>query len=221
VAGLRARKKERLRWTLVREALRLFQERGFEQTTVESIAAAAEVSPRTFFRYFNSKEDVILIDPVQKLARARDGLAAAPPDEPILDLLRRTWADFADEYLSDVEITMATYRLSRAEPVLTARLISFQTEWSHALARMIGARLGADSTTDIRAEVVASTCLAMLRGAFNRWTEAGCPGSPRDVVNATFAAIGPALQVVLAELESVSTPRPGERHSAPRQERAT
>jgi AcrR family transcriptional regulator len=221
MAGLRARKKQRLRWVLVRAALRLFEERGFEQTTVEAIAAAAEVSPRTFFRYFSSKEDVILIDPVQKLARIDHALAAARPHEPILDILRRTWADFAEEYLSDVEITLATYRLSRAEPVLAARLLSFQTEWSHALARAISAQLGVDASTDIRPEVVASTSQAMLRSAFNRWAEAGCPGSPRDVVTSTFGAIGPALQVVLEQLEPAPPARARGRRSGRQESRVS
>ncbi len=198
--GLRERKKERQRSDLVRVALRLFEERGFAQTTVETIAEAAEISPRTFFRYFDSKEDVILVDPRGKLELVDEVLASAAPDEPLLDMLRRGWAALADLYLSDPEITTAIYRLSRAEPVLAARLFSFQAQWSHAIAAALSKRMGL-KTADVRPEIVSSTAQAVLRSAFNRWAEAGCPGRPHDVVYQAFDAIGPALEVVLAQVE--------------------
>ncbi len=200
MAGLRERKKERQRQALVREAFRLFEERGFAQTTVESIAEAADVSPRTFFRYFDSKEDVILVDPAGKLRLVDEVLGTADDHEPILVTLRRGWARMADAYLSDREVTAAIYRLSRAEPVLAARLFSFQTQWSHAIAEALSDRLGVDPATDIHPEIIATTAQTVVRSAFNRWVEAGCPGEAHDVVGAAFDTIGPVLEVVLAQV---------------------
>jgi AcrR family transcriptional regulator len=79
-SGLRERKKARTREAILREAFRLFRERGYNATTVEQIAEAAEVSPATFFRYFPAKEHLVTLDRFPPLVEA---LAAQPPGAPV------------------------------------------------------------------------------------------------------------------------------------------
>ena len=81
--GLRERKKQKTRWSIQEHALRLFEKQGYEQTTVDQIAAAAEISPSTFFRYFKTKEDVVLEDEYDPMLLAL--LAQEPSDEPLPD----------------------------------------------------------------------------------------------------------------------------------------
>ena len=87
VLGLRERKKARTRASIREHAMRLFLHQGFAQTSVEQIAEAAEVSPSTFFRYFPTKEDVVLADDLDPILLA--ALAAQPPELPPLVALRR------------------------------------------------------------------------------------------------------------------------------------
>ncbi len=97
--GLRERKKAKTREAILREAFRLFRERGYSATTVEQIAEAAEISPATFFRYFPAKEDLITLDRFPPLIEA---LRSRPPGAPVTVLRGAFRAAFAA--LSDEEI---------------------------------------------------------------------------------------------------------------------
>src|SRR5262245_52260191 len=83
---LRERKRTRTRLMIQTEALRLFAEKGYAHTTVEEIADAAAISPRTFFRYFPSKEDVVMWDEYDPLAL--ELLEARPDEEPLVESFR-------------------------------------------------------------------------------------------------------------------------------------
>src|SRR4030095_709181 len=89
--SLRARKKERTRRVIQAEALRLFTEKGFEATTIEEIAAAADVAPRTFFRYFPTKEEVVFWSEYQPMLVS--SVAARPDGESAPEALRHGIVD--------------------------------------------------------------------------------------------------------------------------------
>src|SRR4051794_41797661 len=95
--GLRERKKRATRQALHGAALRLVAERGFDDVPIEDIAAAADVSPRTFFNYFGSKEDVIVNPDPDRVERLRGLLAEHTADEPPLDVLESVLIESLDE----------------------------------------------------------------------------------------------------------------------------
>ncbi|MGO4755658.1 TetR/AcrR family transcriptional regulator, partial [Streptomyces sp. 2MCAF27] len=99
--GLRERKKQLTRDALIRSAISLFTEQGYEKTTVDEIVTAVNVSPRTFFRYFAGKEDVALAPVTEIDERVLELLAQRPPSEGPLEALRgsvrETWADVREQ----------------------------------------------------------------------------------------------------------------------------
>src|ERR1700738_3871979 len=97
--GWRERKKARTRASLREHALRLFREKGYQNTTVEQIAEAAEVSPSTFFRYFPSKEDVVLQDDFDPIAIEK--FEALPAGLTPVAALRRALREAIDEASAD------------------------------------------------------------------------------------------------------------------------
>src|SRR5690242_19094138 len=109
--GLRERKKLRTREQITEAAIGLFAKRGFDGTTVDDIAAAADVSRRTFFRYFARKEDVILAWKRETANELRDALAARPPEEAPLEAVQGALTALARSYGARRELTLGLLRL--------------------------------------------------------------------------------------------------------------
>jgi AcrR family transcriptional regulator len=107
------------------EALRLFAEKGYADTTVEEIADAAAISPRTFFRYFPSKEDVVLWDEYDP--QVGELLAARPDDEPVAESFRAIMSETLGGLLRrDPEQLLTKVRLLSSVPELRARFLEMQ-----------------------------------------------------------------------------------------------
>jgi AcrR family transcriptional regulator len=141
VLGLRERKKLRTRAAIREHALRLFREQGYAHTTVEQIAEAAEVSPSTFFRYFPTKEDVVMADDIDPVMIA--AFNAEPPDTPPLRALRnafkRVYAELEPEQL---EQERARTALITTVPELQGKLMQNLTSTVRMLSEAVAARVG-------------------------------------------------------------------------------
>lgn len=127
MVGLRERKKQRTRRALIEAALRLFEEKGFEETTLAEIAAQADVSTRTFFSYFASKEDVVFYDSEARVELAVATMATRMPGEPVIDLLLRVINQSIEYMTSNEDLTFEDTalraRLLQTEPALQARAL--------------------------------------------------------------------------------------------------
>jgi len=149
--SLRERKKAKTRAAIQKEALRLFKERGYAATTVEQIAAAAEVSPSTFFRYFPTKEDVVIFDVTD--AQMMDEFLAQPAEVKAAEALRRAIhtvyaTQTPEEWARDIE----RQDLMRQVPELFARVSMQLVSSIDGVCQMLAERTGlAEDDVAVRA----------------------------------------------------------------------
>jgi AcrR family transcriptional regulator len=198
VVGLRERKKDKLRHALFASALRLFQERGFAATSIDDIVASVDVSRKTFFRYFNAKEDVIVIDEERKVAIVERALRERSVDETVPAAVGRSLRELASYYAAEADVVRALYRLGSAEPVLAHRLLEHHATWQQAVARSVATSLGVDSATDIRPHVIAASALAAARLGLTEWVGRDCLGTPDRAIGRQFDSVRPALELLVA-----------------------
>lgn len=167
--GLRERKKLRTMQTIKREAYRLFAAQGYEATTVDQISDAAEVSPSTFFRYFPTKEDVVLDDGYDDaLAEA---LRSRPAGESVIDSLRHALADSLGKMLeADREELLLRTRLGFTDPALRARSWDEMQRSQDLVAALISERTGRDPE-DLDVHAAAAALIAVSAAAVRYWME--------------------------------------------------
>lgn len=168
-AGLRERKKERTRAEIERVAMHLFVERGFDVVTVDEIAAVAEVSHRTFYRYFSSKEDLVLRDVREFLDDMRTLLAQRPSSESVIESIRVVILQLAQASEADADEDRQRVTLLLETPSLQhhrqERLVAFE----NALKPLIADRLAVDPAADMRPALIAACAGAALRVASESW----------------------------------------------------
>lgn len=199
-AGLRERKKRRTRDTLIRCALELFADRGYEGTTVDEIAAAADVSQRTFFRYFAGKEEVALS--VQEMVESHFFAAVCerPAAESPLNALRTavlsSW-DTIEEAIQSVvplELHVRTYRMIQSTPQLLAAHLRRSAELEDRLTQEIARREGL-SPEDPRPRILVAAFSGVMRANGKLWAEVadGDMSELKHTAAAFLDQIGPAL----------------------------
>ncbi|HEX3460895.1 MAG TPA: mycofactocin system transcriptional regulator [Acidimicrobiales bacterium] len=164
----RGRRPSTTREQIARQALDLFDRDGFDATTVDRIATAAGISRRTFFRYYNSKRDVVWGEFDAELVRLRDQLVGAPRDEPMMDVLRRAVVAtnrFGAGELDELRIRMG---LISTVPALVAHSAVRYAEWCEVVADFVAGRIGGPPG-GLGPQTVARAALGTAMAAFACW----------------------------------------------------
>jgi AcrR family transcriptional regulator len=195
VAGLRERKKEHMRTTIQKEALRLFSEQGYEQTTVEQIAEAATISPATVYRYFKSKEDLVVTDEYDPIVI--QSLMDRPADEPLIDSVRAVMTGVLAEYfVRDRDLLIARHQLVKKTPALQAASFEEQERTTVAFAALIARHLRRP-VDDLDVRIACGALTGALQEAFGAWLSEGGKGgekSLRAVLNHAIDRLESALR---------------------------
>ncbi|MFG2037546.1 TetR family transcriptional regulator [Dactylosporangium sp. NPDC048998] len=185
--SLAERKRQLVRDELAEAALRLVAYQGFEETTIDQMAAAAGVSRRTFFRYFQSKEDVIiefLSDLGRQLSAA---LQARPAHEAPQVAVRQALRVFTDKFWEHPEKSRRLARVTVETPALLARYLERQVSWRAALTAELARRTGADPARDLRPSIVVAVAFAAFDTALTRWVTPDSDEDLNALVDACFA----------------------------------
>jgi AcrR family transcriptional regulator len=182
--GLRERKKQRTRETIARVALELFAEHGYEETTLAEIAEAADVSTRTIFAYYASKEDILFCDMPDMLERLRQALDQRPEGATTLDALREfmfTLVPPDDAALVRKAIVDRNDALRRSD---RARLAPFEQIVAESIAVDLDAQPG-----DIRPRIVAASLIAAVTALRDRAEHGAQQAASREEIIALLDEI--------------------------------
>ncbi len=182
VMGQRERRKIATREALETAALRLFVRDGFDHTTVDDIAAAADVARRTFFRYFESKEAVVFARSAEQLELLKLSLQSRPVDEPVLTAIRAAILDLSASQEDDRDRQLVRATITVNAPSVQAHGALLTAEWSATIAAFVRERLDA-SLDDMRPDTIAGATVGALGGAMGRWVAGGGLEDSAELVN--------------------------------------
>ena len=189
--GRRERKKRETRLALKAAALDLVSERGYHNVTVEDIANTVDVSVRTFFNYFSSKEAAVVGEDPELLEAIRAQLLALPADVAPLDAIRDVLMARADAISEDIDLSgedhtvwLRRFSAVHSQPEVRVAYSKHMTEVEQAIADTLVQRLGGDERLRGYASLVTTCALSVMRVAGGLWAGQGGTYPLRDVANA-------------------------------------
>jgi len=188
-ASFRDTAREAVRDDVQRQAWRLFSEHGFEATTVDQIAAAAGMSRRTFFRYFASKDDLVLTRMLESTSELERVLGSRPADEPAWPALRAAFDVIVRRQSSHATVSRRLQLMLHAEDAVRAIVEEWRRRWTQQLVPLVAQRLpaGASETAALAVTISALGCLEVAQQA---WAEH--PGTDLAMLlDEAMAAVAP------------------------------
>jgi AcrR family transcriptional regulator len=192
--NLRDRKKERTRQALVDAATDLFERRGYDQTTVADIAAAADIGTRTFFSYFASKEELLFPETDTRVKAAEDAIAARRPADRPADVLLRALQDVS-ETSADMTGRLAALRtrLIQTVPAVRGRALQIQLDAQRDIARRLHAAFPHD-LDEVSAAALVGAFIGAITGALQALFDEAQPATPAQLTDRLRQATDIALR---------------------------
>ena len=193
VPGLRERKKRATRRTLQRIALELSAERGVEHVTVDDIAAAAEVSTRTFFNYFSSKEEALVAPDPQLLEQMAREMVERPAAESPLEAMRAVLVHSLTVEAAELDLLRLRMAVVEPNPALLPHLVGSFAAAERLFAEAVAERTGTDVDRDVYPSLLAAVAAAALRTALHLWRTGDFEPSVPELLDESFACLAAGL----------------------------
>jgi len=191
--GLRERKKERVREQLLDAAVKLFSKKGFDATTIDDIVAAVEVSRRTFFRYFDTKEDVLPAWFDRHVDTLLAKLEARPANEDVMTSLRHVLDAMAELYDAKLSNVLTIERVISREPSIVARRYARMEEMAERIAEALAARPSGAARDLPYLRLLARVHLLVARTAVERWARSGGKRKIPELMRESYQSVRDAF----------------------------
>ncbi|MGW4525373.1 TetR family transcriptional regulator [Amycolatopsis sp. NPDC004378] len=188
--------RRRLRRALASAAVDLFAANGYEATTVDDIAAAAGVGRRTFFRYFDAKDDVLFANHDEIVAEMEEAFANADPSRDPVEVACSAVGLVLDSYAADLDVSLKRFALTRAVPSLRDKEVATVDRYQRVLTRYLQARFEqqGDDTASLRAAVAAAAIAAANNHVLRRWLRTGGQDDIKTSAAEAFALVADAFR---------------------------
>ena len=191
-SDLRELGRSAIRTEIAQRAIVLLDEQGFDQTTVDDISTAVGISPRSFFRYFPTKEDLVIGDLMPMGRLVEQALLDRPEDESPWVALRAALVPLVLTAEKDPEDVLRNTRVALSTAGLRAKTIERHTAWAALLAPIIAQRLPNSSRhTAMAADALSQSALACLYVATVTWSSSDRSESYANLLDAAFSAVAP------------------------------
>jgi AcrR family transcriptional regulator len=169
MAGLRERKRESTRKSIWHSALQMFAERGYDNVTVEEIADYCAVSPRTIFRYFGAKEDVLFAGTEARRMLLLHAIEVQPPGLSAFRALERACRAVAEDYEPDLELMRTRARIVEASPLLQPRNAGLPQQWDGDVVLLLRKSGRAGAMTNLELRLLVGASMSALRICIEEW----------------------------------------------------
>ncbi|HWD03771.1 MAG TPA: TetR family transcriptional regulator [Amycolatopsis sp.] len=188
--------RRQLRRALSTAAVDLFTVNGYEATTVDDIAAAAGVGRRTFFRYFDTKDDVLFANHDEIVTEMEQAFEAADPARDPVEVACETVSLVLRDYAADLDVSLKRFTLTRTVPSLRDKEVATVDRYQRVLARYLQSRFTerGDPAASLRAAVAAAAIAAANNHVLRRWLRSGGEDDIAASAARAFALVGEAFR---------------------------
>ena len=193
--GLRERKRRETRAALSIAALRLCVQRGWENVTVDDVAAVANVSPRTFRNYFSTKAEAVAAGHLERMLRVADELRTRPASEPLWTAVTNSVAAQFEppaqksEALLNADRWLERIRFILTEPSIHGEVLKASAAAQVELAEVIAERVGSRRVKDFYPQVAAAVVTSVVGTVVDRWLRNGPTGSIVPLLRKAFELV--------------------------------